>query len=117
MTERMMTQMPQTQNDLIVAIVKKGFNPEIVKAAKEAGAQGATIIPGRGTGIHDHKKILGIPIEPEKELILIVIKRELTEQVLAAVIKAGCLDKPNTGIAFVVELAKVVGIVHLLEQE
>lgn len=108
--------MPQTQNDLIVAIVKKGHNPEIVNAAKKAGAQGATIIPARGSGVHDHKKILGIAIEPEKDVVLIIVKREISEQVLAAVITEGRLDQPNTGIAFVIELSKVAGIVHLLEQ-
>lgn len=108
--------MPQTQNDLIVAIVRKGFNPEIVNAAKQAGAQGATILNGRGSGTIE-KKILGVTIEPEKDIILIVVKREISEQVLAAVIKEGHLDQPNTGIAFTVELSQVVGIVHLLQQD
>lgn len=109
--------MPQTQNDLIVAIVKKGFNPDIVNAAKSAGAQGATIIPGRGSGVHEQKKILGIAIEPEKDIILIVVEREISDKVLSAIIKEGHLDQPNTGIAFAIELSKVVGIVHLLQQD
>lgn len=109
--------MPQTQNDLIVAIVRKGFNPELVIAAKRAGAQGATIIYGRGSGVHDTKKLLGIPIEPEKDIILIVVNRDISGQVLEAIVKEGNLDKPNTGIAFVIELSKVVGIAHLLEQK
>ncbi len=108
--------MPQTQSDLIVAIVKKGSNPELVEAAKKAGAQGATIIYGRGTGLHDTKRLLGIPIEPEKDIILIVVNRDITDRVLDAIVKEGHLDKPNTGIAFVMELSKVVGIAHLLEQ-
>ncbi len=106
--------MPQTQNDLIVAIVRKGFNPDIVKAAKEAGATGATIMQGRGSGIHE-KKILGIAIEPEKDIILIVVNKEISDQVLKAIVEKGHLDQPNTGIAFVVELTKVVGIAHQLQ--
>jgi nitrogen regulatory protein P-II 1 len=98
---------PDLKHDLIVTIVKKGFAECIVQASKKAGSEGATIIYGRGTGI---------PIEPEKEIILTIIKADHTEQVLEAIIKAGKLEHPGTGIAFVLELKRVVGVVHLLKQ-
>ncbi len=115
-----MTEMPK--HDLIVTIVKKGWCERIIKASREAGAEGATIIPARGLGIHEQKKLLGIPIEPEKDIILTIIQNHKTENVLDAIIKAGNLNKPATGIAFVIELKQVVGIVHMvkalaLEQE
>ena len=53
--------------DLIVTIVKKGFSEQIIQASIKAGAKGGTVLFGRGTGIHEKKKILGIPIEPEKK--------------------------------------------------
>lgn len=37
---------------IIMAFVKPHVTDQIVDAAKEAGATGATIIPARGTGIH-----------------------------------------------------------------
>jgi nitrogen regulatory protein P-II 1 len=106
--------MDSLKQDLIVTIVKKGYCECIVEATKTAGAEGATIIPARGTGIHEQKKLLGIPIEPEKEIILTIVSEENTEKVLAAIIRAGKLEKPATGIAFVIDLKKVVGVVHLL---
>ena len=102
------------KHDLIVTIVKKGCCENVIRASREAGAEGATIIPARGTGIHETKKLLGIPIEPEKEIIFTIIKEEKTERVLKAIIEAGRLCEPATGIAFVVELKKVVGIVHMI---
>ncbi len=108
-----MAQLPK--HDLIVTIVRKGCCERIIKASNEAGAEGATIVPARGTGIHEKKQLLGIPIEPEKELILTIIQTHKTEQVLEAIIKAGNLNKPATGIAFVVELKQVVGIVHMVK--
>jgi len=108
-----MTSIPN--HDLIVTIIKKGCCECIVKASKEAGAEGATIIPARGTGIHEQKKLLGIPIEPEKEIILTIIPDEKTDQVLEAIIKAGKLEKPGTGIAFVLDVKKVTGVVHLVK--
>lgn len=107
--------LPDLKHDLIVTIVKKGFAECIVQASKKAGSEGATIIFGRGTGIHEQKKLLGIPIEPEKEIILTIITAGKTERVLEAIIKAGKLEHPGTGIAFVLELKQVVGIVHLLK--
>lgn len=104
-------------HDLIVTIVKRGHADKIVKASKQAGAEGATILYGRGSGIHEQKKLLGIAIEPEKDIVLTVIHQDKTDAVLAAINKAGEMDKPATGIAFVLELKKVAGISHLLKQQ
>lgn len=106
---------PERNNDLIVTILKKGCAEKVIKASKEAGAEGATIIFGRGTGIHEQKKLLGIPIEPEKEIIFTIVENSKTDRVLDAIIEAGKLNQPATGIAFVIDLKKVVGAVHLLE--
>lgn len=101
---------------LIVAIVKRGWSERILNGAKKAGARGGTIIHGRGSGIHEQKKLLGIPIEPEKEIILILIHKDKAQDVLRAVVEAGQMEKPGTGVGFVIDVEKVVGIVHLLEK-
>ncbi|NLY54005.1 MAG: P-II family nitrogen regulator [Firmicutes bacterium] len=104
-------------HDLIVSIVKRGYAERIVRASKSAGAEGATILHGRGTGIHEQKKLLGITIEPEKDIVLTVIHRDKTDAVLAAINEAGEMNKPGTGIAFVLELKTVAGITHLLKAQ
>ncbi len=110
--------MPIKMNfDLIVTIIRRGHAEKVVEAAKEAGAEGGTIICGRGTGIHEKKKIMGLSIEPEKEIVLTLIPEEKCREVLNAIIKAGELDKPATGISFVLDVKEVAGIVHLLEEE
>lgn len=101
------------KRDLIVTIVKKGCCEKVIAAARLAGAEGATIIPARGTGIHEQKKLLGIPIEPEKDIVLTIVPEKISDQVLQAIIKAGNLEKPATGIAFVLDLKKVSGVVHM----
>ncbi|MGI6318315.1 MAG: P-II family nitrogen regulator [Firmicutes bacterium] len=105
------------QFDLIITIVNKGYAEKVVEASKKAGAEGGTIVLGRGTGIHEKAKLFGITIEPEKELILTLIKRELTQTVLDAIVTKADLCKPGKGIAFVLEIGKVVGISHLLAKE
>lgn len=105
----------QHKYDLIVTIVNRGFSERVVKASKEAGAEGGTIFFGRGTGIHETRKLLGIAIEPEKEIVLTAVPKEISERVLQAIMEAAELNQPGTGIAFVIELKKIAGICHILE--
>ncbi|MBS4030110.1 MAG: P-II family nitrogen regulator [Clostridiales bacterium] len=100
------------QYDLIVTIVNKNQADLVVEASKQAGAEGGTILFGRGTGIHEQAKLFGITIEPEKELILTLIKKELTETVLESIVAKADLNKPGKGIAFILDVEKVVGINH-----
>ncbi|WP_179295367.1 P-II family nitrogen regulator [Bacillus sp. FJAT-45350] len=99
---------------LLVTIVKKGNAKKVVKASKEAGAEGGTVIYGKGTGIHETKKFLGISVEPEKEMVLTLIPNEKVDTVLSAVEKAAKLDKPGSGVGFVLDVKRIAGIVHLL---
>ena len=103
--------------DLIVTIINKGWADEVVEASRRAGAEGGTILYGRGTGVHEQKTFLGILIEPEKEVVLTLIPRNLTDTVMKAVIEAGQLEKPGTGIAFVLDASKVAGIVNKQESK
>jgi len=97
---------------IIFAIVEAEKGSEILEKAQEAGAEGGTVFFGRGKGIHEHEKILGIPIEPAKEIIMILIYKSMVDQVLKAIEKAGELSVPGKGLAFVLDVSKVVGICH-----
>lgn len=102
--------------DLIITIVNKGDAQKVTEASKQAGAEGGTIMFGRGTGIHEKAKLFGISIEPEKEIVLTLINRQKSDEVLAAIIEKANLNKPGKGIAFVLEVEKVAGINHALNQ-
>jgi nitrogen regulatory protein P-II 1 len=101
---------------LIVIIVKKNLARRVVKACKKAGAEGGTVLPGRGTGTHDTGSIFGVQVEPEKEIILCLSPNELVSRVLSKVRAAARLDKPGTGVAFVLNSKSICGIAHLLNQ-
>lgn len=100
--------------ELIVTIVKKGWSERVVQASREAGAEGGTILMGRGTGIHEKQSVFGLPIEPEKEIIFTIVELGQTDVVLAAIEKAAELNTPGMGIAFVINLEKIAGRVHML---
>ena len=98
---------------LIVTIVRKGWGNTVLEASVKAGAHGGTILYGRGSGIHEKQKILGIPIEPEKEIVLTVTYSDKNERILKEIVRVTDLDEPGMGIAFVVPVEKVAGVAHL----
>jgi nitrogen regulatory protein PII len=97
---------------LIVTIVRKGWGDTVLEASVKAGAQGGTVLFGRGAGINEQEKILGIPIEPEKEIVLTVTDSDRVEAILQEIVRAAELNKPRRGLAFVVPIDKVVGVAH-----
>lgn len=98
---------------LIVTIVRKGWGETVLEASTKAGAHGGTILYGRGSGIHEKQTLLGIPIEPEKEIVLTVTYSHKNDTILEEIVRATDLGKPGMGIAFVVPVSRVVGVAHL----
>ncbi len=101
------------QFELIITVVNKGFSGEVIDASRKAGAEGGTIMHGRGTGIHEKAKFFGITIEPEKEIIFTLVKKGSTDTILDAIVEGANLNKPGKGIAFVVDVPRVAGITHI----
>ncbi len=56
----------------IVAIVERGKADAVVEKAKKAGADGATILYGRGTGQSEALRFFNLHIEASKEVIIIL---------------------------------------------
>lgn len=100
---------------LIVTIVNRGKCGPVVEASRKAGAEGGTIISGRGSGIHEKAKLFSFTIEPEKDIILTLVPSDRTEKVLDAIVKASELNEPGHGIAFVIDVEEVTGINHLID--
>ena len=101
---------------LILSSVKAEITDQVVDAAKEAGATGATIIPARGTGIREAKTFFGLSLEAQTDIIMFLVEEHLISQILDAVKEAGEFHKPGTGIAFVVPVEHVVGLDSQMEK-
>ena len=100
---------------LIIATVKTDVTDSIVDAAKEAGATGATIIPSRGTGIHEAKTFFGLTLEAQTDSVLFLLEENLVDQVMNAIYEAGHFEKPGTGIAFVLPVDQAIGLESQIE--
>jgi nitrogen regulatory protein PII len=92
--------------NLITCIVQKGAADDIIKAAVDAGVQGATIHYARGTGVKERLGLLGVAVESEKEVINIMVSAEMTDMVFETLYFAGKLDTPGMGIIFVTPIQK-----------
>ncbi len=101
---------------LILSTVKADITDRIVDAGKGSGATGATIIPARGTGIHEAKTFFGLSLEAQTDIILFLIEEHLVAKVLNTLKKAGEFHKPGTGIAFVIPVEQVVGLESQMEK-
>ncbi len=104
MSEREITVL--TDVSLITCVVQKGLADEVISAAQEAGAQGATTYYARGSGVRERLGILGVAVEVEKEMINIVVANDQVERVFERMYLAGQLDTPAMGFIYVTRLEK-----------
>jgi len=112
-----MTDGASDSKTLIVTIVNRGWGDTVIEASMKAGAEGGTTVFGRGIGVHEKKRILGIPIEPEKEIVFTVTSSHMTEAILNEIIRAARLGEPQRGIAFTIPVDRFVGVVHALKSD
>ena len=99
---------------LIATIVSKGKAGRVIDVAHDAGATGGTVLLGHGAAV---RLLLGISIDPEKEIVLTVIGEDKLQQVLDAIATEMELDHPNKGLAFVLPLDQVVGFTEVVDDE
>ena len=96
-----------TDANLITCVIQKDLAEPVLEAAKNAGAQGATISYAQGTGIRERMGLLGVTIDEQKEVIRIVVSQEQSELVFETMYLAGKLDDPGKGIMFMSSLDRV----------
>ena len=102
--------------ELILAIIGRGFADYVVSAAREAGATGATILYGRGTADSD-KQVMGISLQPEREIILILVKKSERRKVMQEVAEKTSLMEEGRGLCFSIPVSNVFGLKRVEEQK
>ncbi|MFT5425111.1 MAG: nitrogen regulatory protein P-II 1 [Gammaproteobacteria bacterium] len=95
-----------TDVSLITCIVQRGLADTIVKAAQEAGAQGATVYYARGEGVRERLGILALAVEVDKEVINVVVAKDQADRIFERMYIAGNLDTPGMGFIYLTPLEK-----------
>ena len=106
----------ESEFDLIIAIIGRGFADYVVSAARDAGATGATIIYGRGTADAD-KQVLGISLQPEREIVLILVKKTERRKIMQVISDKTSLMEEGRGLCFSLPVTEVYGLKRVSEQK
>lgn len=96
--------------EVILCIVNSGFSEAAMDAAKQFGARGGTVFHARGTVSKEAEKIFNITIQPEKEMVMIIVNEKIKDNILQGLYTAVGTSTPAQGIAFSLPVDDVVGI-------
>ena len=108
--------MTTKNHEVIFAIVNAGYAEDAMRVAKEEGARGGTIISGRGVAREDEAAFFGITIHADKELLMIVVEKEIRDKVLHALYKQMGMQQKTQGIVFALPVSDVAGLATALDE-
>ena len=96
--------------DLVITIIDSGYSEEVMNCAKNNGATGGTVLHARGSGEKEAEKFMGITIQPEKEVVLILINHNIKHDLMIAITSELELNTEGNGICFSIPVNSVQGI-------
>ncbi len=101
----------------LMTVLEKGQWEDCMRIARAAGAQGGTVIHGRGAGVQKHEFYVPLTIEPQKDIVMIVTRRETAYAIRAAIYDLMELAKPGKGIIFSLPVLSTIGLYEERKQE
>ncbi|MBT3010668.1 MAG: P-II family nitrogen regulator [Candidatus Thiodiazotropha sp. (ex Lucina aurantia)] len=102
---------------LIIALVEDTTTEKVLEAARSAGATGSTVINhARGEGVNQSKTFLGLTLDTQRDVLLLLVEEHLSRTILETISKAGQFDEePGNGIAFQLDIEDAVGVSHQIQ--
>ncbi len=99
---------------LIIAFTEDSITDKIVEAAREHGATGSTVISSaKGEGINVAKTFLGLSLETQRDMVLLLVEQHMCREILETISNIGEFDaNPGSGIAFSIDVEDAVGVSH-----
>ncbi len=107
--------MTTNNHEVIFAIVNAGFAEEAMEVARAQGVRGGTILNARGVARDNEAAFYGITIQPEKEILMMVVEKDVKDAVLNALYKEMGMAKKAKGIAFSLPVTDVAGLAQKVE--
>ena len=107
--------MKTKNHEVIFAIVNSGFAEDVMEVARAQGARGGTILNARGVAREQEAAFFGITIHPEKEILMLVVEKDVRNSILNALYTQMGMDKKAQGIVFSLPVSDVAGLAPLPE--
>ena len=101
--------------EVILAIVDDGYAEDVMDVAREQGAKGGTILSARGVAKEEAAAFFGITLHSEKEIVMMVVPKDIKDNVLNAIYKEMGMSKKAKGIAFSLPVTDTAGLVKIEE--
>ena len=102
--------MKTDNHEVVFAIVNAGFAEDVMDVAREQGVRGGTILNARGVVNEDAAAFFGITLHADKEILMMVVEKEIRDKVLNAIYKGMGMAKKAKGIAFSLPVSDVAGL-------
>ena len=109
--------MKTDNHEVIFAIVNSGFAEDVMDIAREQGVRGGTILNARGVVREEAAAFFGITLHQEKEILMMVVEKDIRDNVLNAIYKEMGMAKKAKGIAFSLPVSDVAGLAPAIRQE
>ena len=102
---------------LIIIMVEDERTQKIQDAARKAGTTGCTVLnQARGEGVKPAKTILGLSIDSQVDVILLLAEEHMSREIMEQIAIAGEFDEtPGTGIAFQIDVEDAIGVRHQIQ--
>lgn len=102
----------------ILVFVEDHKTDAVMKAARDAGATGATVINNaRGEGLERTKTFFGLNLESQRDVVVMIVEEHLSRFILEEIGRVGEFDeRSGTGIAFQIDVEDVVGVSHQMKR-
>lgn len=96
--------------EMIICIVNAGYSGDVITVARREGSKGGTIMHARGSANIEAEKMFSININPEKDMIFMVVPKDISEKIIMAIYNEVGLTTDAQAIAFTVPVTNQVGI-------
>jgi len=99
---------------LIIIMSEDRRTQNVLDAARDAGATGCTVLnQARGEGVCPSKTFLGLCIESQVDVIMLLAEEHMSREIMERVAVAGEFDEtPGTGIAIQIDVEDAIGVRH-----
>ena len=109
--------MKTDNHEVIFAIVNSGFADDVMEVARAQGVRGGTILNARGVAREEAAAFFGITIHAEKEILMLVVEKDIRDNILNALYQRMGMGKKAQGIAFSLPVSDAAGLAKPVTKE
>lgn len=96
--------------ELVVAVVEHGWRDQVMEAAREVEASGGTVLHARSLHQDDTASFLGIKLQGEKDVVIIVSPYDNYRRIMNAVNMAAGFQTEARGLIFSMPVDEFIGM-------